>query len=123
MSLWGSLASPSSDDANPAGFMSFKRISLKSKSLFFFFFFKEYDQSGKKRRNNHGEVSCPENKVCKCLFKASHVASEGYLVAGKKKNPKAFPVKRLILLQPLWVSPSFESAQQEKTAVSDHRLH
>ena len=88
-----------------------------------FFFFKEYDQWGKKRRNNHGEVSCPENKVCKCLFKASHVASEGYLVAGEKKNPKAFPVKRLILLQPLWVSPSFESAQQEETAVSDHRLH
>ena len=68
--------------------MSFKRISLKSKSLFFFFFFKEYDQSGKKRRNNHGEVSCPENKVCKCLFKASHVASEGYLVAEKKKKSK-----------------------------------
>ena len=86
MSLWGSLASPSSDDANPAGFMSFKRISLKSKSHFFFF--KEYDQWGKKRRNNHGEVSCPENKVCKCLFKASHVASEGYLVAEKKKKSK-----------------------------------
>lgn len=37
MSLWGSLASPSSDDANASGFMSFKKISLKSKSHFFFF--------------------------------------------------------------------------------------
>ena len=96
--------------------MSSKRISLKNKS---FFFFKEFDQWGEKRRNNRGEVSCPENKVCKCLFKASSVASGGYSV-GKKKS-KGPSGETPFLLQPLRVSPSFESAQQ-KLAVSD-QLH
>ena len=99
--------------------MSFKRISLKSKFLSLsLFFFKEYDQWGEKRRNNHGEVSCPENKVCKCLFKASWVASDGYLAGKKIQRPAG---ETPFLLQPLWVNPSFESAQQ-KTAVSN-RLH